>query len=613
MIFYFNATGEPIAVSPNRVFQGSNKVNTIYFICPLQSTNVVTASFILPNGVRVDKQMMVCLSNDTLTDAMGQLTEGVNVWKYQLSRAITGVEGVVRVCFYSSDANGEITTTCQSSFTVEKGLSVENVSSDDSDTLNNEHYAELISQLLGIDGRLLDTEEELKKLVASKIAKTDVNNNFTVSQTVKGTVTANTPTEQAHLTTKGYVDQKVEPLQTEVEKTKDNLDLLYTISQSTNVFAIAQVEDEYQHRVTGGGLNVIDGTPATLKKISGKTVRVAIDGQGKYVLESSSVKAIESLGKNLAEIDDVTVLGSQAQNSVTKLVTGLTASEYTLMCDYSQNTLLTTVGVCVKSYDGQETYAITSDNKKTGKLTVTFTLPSGESGISVGLYSNMTGQVMDSNCTFSKFMLVSGQNNVEYQPYVKQTIEFNSAIETGLGVIIDCENKKVIKNYQEFNFENCTVDKIMINQSKTTENMLFIYGKPSEFNNAISAEYQPSNAICSRCETNYNNATNDNGVEAFAINNNSYYCLSLFKSRLDNGGFGYEPQDILNYFKTESLKGNPYIVRFITNTQTVEDLSVDALTYTAYDGGTERVISGENKNQVENTITQEYYIVGGNK
>lgn len=77
------------------------------------------------------------------------------------------------------------------------------------------------------------------------------------------------------------------------EKHSFEIGLLFSIAEQTNQFYKATVEDEFVSRVTAGGLNVVDKSPAIVQEIKGKTV---VTDSG---LANAFFNSIKSTGRNL--------------------------------------------------------------------------------------------------------------------------------------------------------------------------------------------------------------------------------------------------------------------------------------------------------------------------
>ena len=58
MIFYFNANGTIKSFVPEKVYQGSQKINTIYFLSPVPSSSVVVAHFVLQDGSELEPHVL---------------------------------------------------------------------------------------------------------------------------------------------------------------------------------------------------------------------------------------------------------------------------------------------------------------------------------------------------------------------------------------------------------------------------------------------------------------------------------------------------------------------------------------------------------------------------
>lgn len=126
MIFYYNLGGELISYFPESVYQGSNLVNTIYFVAPIASGNLVGVSFTLPDGTTTQRLRM-----NLASDFNGEIIDGddneYSFYEYKLPFNITKNYGSCSLQFSVYTQNGnEILTTESVAFIIEKGVYNEN-------------------------------------------------------------------------------------------------------------------------------------------------------------------------------------------------------------------------------------------------------------------------------------------------------------------------------------------------------------------------------------------------------------------------------------------------------------------------------------------------------
>lgn len=117
MIFLSNAAGVITAAIPEPINQGSVGVNRIVLIAPFPSTSVVSATFTLPNGIKIYPRYVGKEQEDNYQYLMGVVgafsnkelkLDGVtvNAWQLTLDKAITQVAGKVTVQFLVTTAAG---------------------------------------------------------------------------------------------------------------------------------------------------------------------------------------------------------------------------------------------------------------------------------------------------------------------------------------------------------------------------------------------------------------------------------------------------------------------------------------------------------------------------
>ena len=122
MIVFFNSSGELIKNSPERVFQGSNKANTVYFCCPTASSNAVSVAFSLPTGNTTKEHILYPLSNGVeLPEVFDKNCEMFNVWTIDIPSIVTAESGKVSMQFYLYSVE-QIVSTEKITFVVERGV-----------------------------------------------------------------------------------------------------------------------------------------------------------------------------------------------------------------------------------------------------------------------------------------------------------------------------------------------------------------------------------------------------------------------------------------------------------------------------------------------------------
>ena len=120
MIFLSNAAGEITAAIPETINQGSVGVNKIVLIAPFPANSVVSATFTLPNGIKIYPRYVDGVREENYPYLMGVveafgdkglIIDGVtvNAWQLTLDKAITQIAGKVTVQFLITTASGGVT------------------------------------------------------------------------------------------------------------------------------------------------------------------------------------------------------------------------------------------------------------------------------------------------------------------------------------------------------------------------------------------------------------------------------------------------------------------------------------------------------------------------
>lgn len=276
MIFFFNAQGVPIRNTPERVFQGSNKANTIYFVCPTAPTNVVSVAFRLPNGDNTIPYIMTADNNSVLDGVVDADNNQYYLWSFEIPSAITAFVGVVNCQFSIVQPNGVIVTTGSTSFNVEYGVNAIDPEQGDSYEEVLAQIATILSEISGIKSNITEINTEVSA-INSAIEEID-NSISDLSQTANSLderITQNRLLISGILTEVSDINSEINDINievTDIQKTaNDNstdIDNIYTILGQT-VVTDTEVEDTYNSRITAEGMNIIDGAKTTVHKIKG--------------------------------------------------------------------------------------------------------------------------------------------------------------------------------------------------------------------------------------------------------------------------------------------------------------------------------------------------------
>lgn len=152
MLFIFDTSGNPLKVVPEKVYQGANKANTVYFAMPLDALipYEVNVQYRTPSGNVLPTARMV---------AQGKV-EGVTygdlpvyVWSIDITSTVTAFVGQVTMQFFVQFGE-EIIATAAAEFVVSKGVPVRlpNPTADQQTT-----YNQIIATLSSIENVLIDT------------------------------------------------------------------------------------------------------------------------------------------------------------------------------------------------------------------------------------------------------------------------------------------------------------------------------------------------------------------------------------------------------------------------------------------------------------------------
>lgn len=113
MILYFDALGNITTLVPERVYQGSDKANTISIVAPFAISSGMDIRFTLPNGEIKGAYALV----------NGQhFTDDLNIWNYEIDAPITQYFGSVQFQIRVYNVAGQIIATGSDIFNVEEGI-----------------------------------------------------------------------------------------------------------------------------------------------------------------------------------------------------------------------------------------------------------------------------------------------------------------------------------------------------------------------------------------------------------------------------------------------------------------------------------------------------------
>ena len=351
------------------------------------------------------------------------------------------------------------------------------------------------------------------------------------------------------------------------------------------------IEQEYNERVTADGTNVLDGSKAVLKKVVGNTVAY----------------------KNLVDIPFVDA------NSYT-----------TIQVNFTQNIFITagvlaTVSQSVWRFrfgyaDGSSMYAQDEELAQGGKkITATAVNPIVEveyrgSLITAGQYSKImiaygdTATPWQPIFTGLKSASFGGIESTNADGTETSTLDFPKT-ETPLGVTIDFENKKIT---------DYGVDIVL----KGTEIWSYYSGNVNgvKSNGVICYDLLPyvddknENGVCTDADI---GVFGQYGI-VLGLNSTNVYWNGI----LDSLGYttaGVEPtteerntaiSKFTAYLAQRYADGNPVTIRYVSSALQSESTFTEGNEYTAYKGGTERVLYNDgNEYGADNTLTQDYILV----
>lgn len=152
MLFIFDGSGNSLKVVPEKVYQGSNKANTVYFAMPLSALTPyeVNVQYRLPTGEVLPTARMVAQGK---VDGVTYGDNPVYVWTIDLTRTVTSFVGQVTMQFFVQFGE-EIIATAAGEFIVSKGVPVKLPTPTADQQIT---YNQIIATLSSIENVLIDT------------------------------------------------------------------------------------------------------------------------------------------------------------------------------------------------------------------------------------------------------------------------------------------------------------------------------------------------------------------------------------------------------------------------------------------------------------------------
>lgn len=299
MIFYFNASGDSIGMAPERVYQGSNKANKLYVVCPIPRSAVVSVTYELPNGERSASFIMNGVMLENHKEMVDKYGITFNMWEVSLEEIASAYCGCVGVQFTFNLSDGAVLKSSYQRFYVEKGIEVEEPEKGDS-------YQEILSFLSTLNSRLVNVENTASQnhtTLASVKENVDILTNDFGEQAVK---IANNENSVSRLQGEVKVAQTTASENAEsVSKLNKEVAFISNVVNETMIGGV-EISDCFSDRITAGGLNVINGTPTQVFKVYGNTVE-GEDGN----FQDACFYGIDSYSANKFKLKDIKITNGE--------------------------------------------------------------------------------------------------------------------------------------------------------------------------------------------------------------------------------------------------------------------------------------------------------------
>ncbi|MBR5192204.1 MAG: hypothetical protein IKW33_02195 [Clostridia bacterium] len=119
MILIFNTNGDLLNSQFEKIYQGSNGANNIYFLAPFSATNEVTVIYSLPNGETTGETLMKV--DGELEEVKDSNGKSYTVWSAKINKVVTAIYGEV-VAQFKIITPTQVISTKSISFYVERGI-----------------------------------------------------------------------------------------------------------------------------------------------------------------------------------------------------------------------------------------------------------------------------------------------------------------------------------------------------------------------------------------------------------------------------------------------------------------------------------------------------------
>ncbi len=613
MIYFFDSNGALLSFSPERVFQGAQKVNCVYFICPTARQNVVTAHFILQNGEIMESQLMTPVLDNSLSTAITLEGRAVNVWECTVPSSVTQQKGLVSVVFSVISALGEKLVTCKTYFTVEEGEQLSQPEKTDS-------YEQVLSFLASLQTQIANGVIECKDYTDQKVA-----GRATPAQVENGIAECKSYADQVvyDKVTTDQLEGAKQSLQDDINKTVRELSQLYHITEQTGVYTVSEIEDRFVQRQTANGLNVIDGTNSKLKLIKGDTVRC------KNFFDNSGISKVAggitfSTFGNYVKLNGSTWTDGN-RNPLKTVNLYLTEGTYTLSAKLVSGGMTNENGelfkgvYCSISPNDQALFTLPWEIGQTKFATFTLSEPTMVSTINLISYTkNFTCndmviaiQLERGNCVTEFQPYFTDLKNAYFHKFISESEQSEDEISLSSPIMLG----KYDKVFPELSRVERYTKTVTLNGTESFSVYEYEFHNHYVLPLPAMAVAKDNAVVCNKtCQRNEDGNMFFAGLTGGTTSYGSFY-IAVNRER-------YPAIDTLDKFKAwlkdQHDMGTPVVFAYQTNkVDLVESLSFNKSYALAYANGHERVEQGENDNGqfgALNTLTQEYFTkTGGDK
>lgn len=114
-------------------------------------------------------------------------------------------------------------------------------------------------------------------------------------------------------------------------------------------------------------------------------------------------------------------------------ISNIPPGTYTISCNFVQTNAISTVHISCRKFESPSPeYGNVTSTNISGSLVGTFTIPQGENGVRLYLYSNVTATTQNTSCNFNNVQIELGSTATAFEPYQLVNSNVKSTVKTAV-------------------------------------------------------------------------------------------------------------------------------------------------------------------------------------